>query len=107
MQLVLSCKKELSCKGCKDGSKPPIANAGADQAISLPGDSATLDGSGSSDPEGNITTYQWTKISGPASSNIISASASKTTVKNLAAGIYQFELKVNDDGGLFQKIRCR
>jgi hypothetical protein len=32
-----------------------------------------------------------------------SASASKTIVKNLAAGIYQFELKVNDDGGLFSK----
>jgi hypothetical protein len=38
MILFISCRKELSCKGCKDSNKPPIANAGADQIITLPKD---------------------------------------------------------------------
>jgi len=61
----ISCKKELSCEGCKDGNKPPIANAGADQTITLPIDSVMLDGSASTDLDNNITSYAWTKISGP------------------------------------------
>lgn len=61
----ISCKKELSCEGCKDGNKPPIANAGSDQTINLPVNSVTLDGSSSTDPDKNIVNYRWTKISGP------------------------------------------
>jgi hypothetical protein len=98
-----SCKKELSCEGCKDGNKPPIANAGADQTITLPKDSVMLDGSASTDSDGTITTYKWTKIAGPVSPNIINANSSKTSVKSLVAGVYQFELTVTDDGGLFSK----
>ena len=41
----LSCKKEYSCEGCRDGNKPPVANAGPDQVITLPTDSVSLDGS--------------------------------------------------------------
>jgi hypothetical protein len=39
------CKKEYSCEGCINGNKPPIANAGPDQVITLPTDSVSLDGS--------------------------------------------------------------
>ena len=44
----------------------PIANAGANQIITLPLDSVTLSGVASFDPNGTIVSYSWTKISGPA-----------------------------------------
>ena len=50
-----------------------------------------------------ISGWQWTKVSGPASFAIINASAEKTIVKNLAGGVYQFELKVTDNVGLSAK----
>ena len=59
----LSCKKERSCEGCINGNKPPIAVAGPDQVITLPTDSVSLDGNASSDPDGIISNWLWTKIS--------------------------------------------
>ena len=90
----VSCKKEYSCEGCKDGNEPPIAIAGPDQVITLPTDSVLLDGSSSSDPDGMISSYLWTKISGPASFNINNYSLATTVVKNLSAGTYQFEYTI-------------
>ena len=84
-------------------NRPPVANAGADQTITLPTNTVTLNGSGSTDPDNNITSYTWTKISGPSSFNIANANAVQTQVTNLVQGIYQFELKVTDAGGLFQR----
>ena len=104
----ISCKKETPCEGCATKSnKPPIAAAGPDQVITLPIDSVSLDGRSSSDPDGSISNYLWTKISGPVSSNIIKPSDSLTKVKSLVAGSYLFELKVTDNGGLFAKDTLR
>jgi len=104
----ISCKKEYSCEGCatKD-NKPPIAIAGPDKVITLPTDSVLLDGNGSSDPDGMISEWLWTKISGPASFNILKPIDSFTKVKTLIVGTYQFELKVTDNGGLFSKDTMR
>ena len=94
--LLVSCKKEnLS-------NHPPVANAGTDRTIDLPG-KGDLNGSGSSDPDNNITSYRWTKISGPPSFKIENADAAQTLVENLVQGIYEFELKVTDADGLFSK----
>ncbi len=101
--IILSCKKEYSCENCIGGNQPPIANAGPDQTILLPINNVTLDGSASRDRDGYITGYQWTKISGPSSFNIVNANAVQTQVTNLVQGIYQFELKVTDAGGLSAK----
>jgi hypothetical protein len=98
-----SCKKERSCEGCNENNKPPIAIAGPDQVITLPTDSVSLDGSSSSDPDGTISEWLWTKITGPASSTIVSVTKEKTVVNNLDTGIYRFELKVTDNAGLFAK----
>jgi hypothetical protein len=84
----LSCQKELSCEGCKDNNKSPIANAGIDQTITLPQDSALLDGSASTDPDATIISYKWTKIAGPVSSTISKPDSSKTMVRSLVAGVY-------------------
>src|SRR6187397_3301926 len=99
----ISCKKETSCEGCAEKNKPPIAVAGPDQAITLPIDSVSLDGRSSSDPDGSISNYLWTKISGPSSFNIIKPTDSLTKVKALVAGTYLFELRVTDNGGLSAK----
>ena len=106
--LSISCKKERSCEGCATkNNKPPIAVAGPDQVITLPTDSVSLNGINSSDPDGTISVWLWTKISGPASFNIINPSDSTTKIKTLVIGIYQFELKVTDDGGLSAKDTMR
>ena len=101
--LYVSCKKEYSSENCLESNKAPIANAGRDTLLVLPVDSINLDGSASSDPDGTISRFQWTKISGTASVIIISASAARTALKNLAVGAYQFELKITDNGGLSAK----
>ena len=100
--LFISCTKEYSCENCNQ-NKFPIANAGPDQIINLPTDSASVDGSASRDPDGAISSFQWRKISGPSSFNIKNASASRTAITNLVIGSYQFELKVTDNKGLFAK----
>jgi PKD domain/Kelch motif len=100
MQVILSCKKEKLCDNCNEINKPPIAIAGPDQLIALPTDSVLLDGRSSSDPDGTISNWLWTKISGPALINFNNSTSSFVVVKNLIAGTYLFELKVTDNGGL-------
>ena len=77
---------------------PPTANAGTDQSITLPANTVSLNGSGT-DPDGTISAYSWTKISGPASGTITNANSASTTVTGLVQGVYQFELKVTDNNG--------
>ena len=99
----LSCKKpDVSCEDCEE-NKRPIAVAGPDQLITLPADSCLLDGSASSDPDGTISNWLWTKISGPASFTIVTALTSKTSLRDLDTGVYRIELMVKDNGGLSEK----
>src|SRR4051812_17112142 len=76
----------------------PTANAGVDQTITLPTNSVSLTGSGA-DPDGTITGYTWTKISGPAAGTITTPNSANTTVTGLVQGTYKFELKVTDNNG--------
>lgn len=82
---------------------PPVANAGLNQTVLLPANSVNLDGSNSSDPDNNISTYLWTKVSGPSTFNITSPASMQTSATGLVQGVYQFELKVTDAGGLFAR----
>jgi hypothetical protein len=76
----------------------PIANAGADQTIVLPANSVTLNGAGT-DPDGTITSYQWTWVSGPQQYEIVSPGQAQTVVSGLAEGVYEFQLTVTDNRG--------
>jgi hypothetical protein len=77
----------------------PIAFAGTDIRLILPGNSLTLDGSASNDPDGTIVSYTWRKLAGPQLLNIASPNSATTLISNLFEGTYQFELKVVDNDG--------
>ena len=75
----------------------PIADAGDDQNVAT-GSLVTLDGSGSSDADGDLLTYNWSFTSRPDGSN---ATLSDSTVVNPAFtadinGTYVVSLVVND-----------
>lgn len=76
----------------------PVANAGSDASITLPTSSITLNGSGS-DPDGNIYSYLWNYVSGPAGSNLTTPTQATTSVSGLVQGTYIFRLTVADNQG--------
>ncbi|MBX2842436.1 MAG: PKD domain-containing protein [Flammeovirgaceae bacterium] len=76
---------------------PPNAIAGNDTTIYLPNNSLQLDGSFSSDTDGNITTYLWTKKSGPKSFKIENQNTEKPLLSELEEGVYELSLEVTDD----------
>ncbi len=80
--LFTSCQKENSCDNCNSNppttnKKPPIASAGPDKIITLPVNSVEVNGIGSSDPDGTIVAYLWTKISGSSSFHILTPTSQK------------------------------
>ncbi|WP_120515994.1 PKD domain-containing protein [Chitinophaga barathri] len=77
---------------------PPVARAGSDITVTLPANSAELNGSESTDEDGTVNTYSWTKISGPDVS-IATPAAAVSSISGLEAGVYVFELRVTDDKG--------
>ena len=74
----------------------PVANAGTNQSVVL--GNVTLDGSASSDANGDALTYRWVLQSKPANSNAVLAGAAsaKPTFTADQAGVYVFSLVVND-----------
>lgn len=76
----------------------PTANAGTDQTITLPTTTVSLTGSGS-DSDGTISSYLWSKVSGPAGSSITTPNSQNTTVTGLTTGTYIFQLIVTDNNG--------
>jgi hypothetical protein len=78
-------------------NQPPVANAGVDQTI-LIGDTVTLNGSGSYDPDGDPLKYTWEIISKPAGS-IAPLSNPETKTPSFVpdiAGQYVVQLTASD-----------
>ena len=75
-------------------NRPPVANAGPDQSVSK-GVAATLDGSGSSDPDGTAVTYQWVQTAGPGVV-LSGTTAVKPTFTPTVLGTHTFQLTVSD-----------
>ncbi len=80
-------------------NQAPNADAGNNRTITLPANSTTLSGSGSTDADGNIATYQWQQISGPSASTLSATNTVGITVSNLVAGTYIYRLTVTDNDG--------
>jgi ribosomal protein L14 len=80
-------------------NQPPTANAGNNITMTLPLNSTNLNGGSSTDADGTITTYGWTRVSGPATYTLANAGAAATGLSNLVAGVYTFRLTVTDNDG--------
>ncbi|OUJ71091.1 Ig-like domain-containing protein [Hymenobacter crusticola] len=80
-------------------NQAPVANAGANQVITLPTSSATLSGSGT-DADGTIASYAWNQVSGPNTATFTNKTVAQPVVSGLAAGTYVFSLIVTDNLGL-------
>jgi len=76
---------------------PPVANAGANQAARMR-NTVTLNGSGSSDVEGNALTYSWSLVTVPAHSRAALSATTSMSPQFMAdkAGTYTAQLVVND-----------
>ncbi len=70
----------------------PISNAGADQTITLPTNSVSVNGSASKDQDngGLISAWSWKQSSGPSTATITSPLTAATTITGLQAGVYVF-----------------
>jgi hypothetical protein len=101
---MISCHKEYSCENCNaEENQLPIARAGANQFLQLPLDSLLLDGSASMDPDGQISTYAWSVISGPAGYRFTNYLSVRTIMKSLVAGSYHVQLVIMDNVGATAK----
>lgn len=111
VMVFVSCKKEKDVsisQPSPTSNRAPIANVGADVSIALSSCSdktgfADLDGSGSTDADGDILTFNWKKIYGPWSYLIQHPTSAKVRVEKLLPGEYAFELRVRDETGLTSK----
>ncbi|MBU2591893.1 MAG: PKD domain-containing protein [Patescibacteria group bacterium] len=85
----------------KTANISPIANAGLDQTAHV-GSIVTLDGSGSSDPDGNIPlTYEWSFVSMPTGSTALFSNSKivNPTFTTDLPGDYVLQLVVTDSLG--------
>ncbi len=78
-------------------NQAPVANAGANKAITLPTNSTSLSGSASTDADGTIASYLWQQVSGPSASTLSATNTANINVSNLQAGVYTYRLTVRDN----------
>jgi len=81
---------------CQGGNQPPVANAGPDQNVTV-NTLVTLDGGGSSDPDGGPSPlgYSWSQLSGPAVT-LSGAGTASPSFTPTVTGAYAFRLAVSD-----------
>lgn len=79
-------------------NKKPVARAGKDQSITTSDATIALSASASSDADGSIVRYIWTKIAGPSKGILSGATTQSLKISDLAsAGTYKYQLKVIDN----------
>jgi len=78
-------------------NRDPTANAGIDQTVAV-NSVVTLDGSASSDPDGDPRTFAWIQMAGPVVA-LAGADTPNPTFTPTVTGVYVFQLRVTDDDG--------
>ena len=76
---------------------PPVADCGQERAVVF--NEITFDGTGSTDPDGTVDSYEWTLQH--EDGFIITASGATPTISNLMRGFYDVTLKVYDNQSAF------
>lgn len=76
-----------------------LSNAGPNQSVTLPVNTATLTGTGSGATNTTISSYRWMQLSGPPNLIWGNTTTASTNIAGLTAGSYQFELIVADNTG--------
>lgn len=83
------------CPSPTPTNQAPVANAGANQSVN-PGDAVTLNGVGSSDPDGDTLSFAWVQTAG---TNVTLTDADKSTATFTApvgTEVLTFQLTVSD-----------
>jgi len=78
-------------------NNPPDCDAGGDLTVAV-GEPVELDGTGSSDPDGDPLTYSWVLVDAPGgiTSSITDSTSAVATLIPEAPGLYTVELTVSD-----------
>jgi len=75
---------------------PPTANAGNNITVILPDNTATLDGSLSTDNDTQTLNYNWEQVYGPSVISFDDNTSINPNISNLEEGIYKVKLTVDD-----------
>jgi hypothetical protein len=97
LKRILSDIKEIPVVPAQPGNHPPIANAGPDQTKALES-IVHLDGSGSTDQDGQLLSFVWSFVTRPAGSTaeLDAPTSVKPSFIIDRAGSYRLQLIVND-----------
>ena len=76
-------------------NRVPSADAGQDQTVRIQ-DTVTLDGSGSTDADGDPLLFSWSQVEGPQQVVLQGASDVRARFSPDRVGVYRFELVVHD-----------
>lgn len=92
---------EISFTTASTNNLEPTAVAAATTSLLIVGETVQLDGSGSSDPDGDTLVYNWTLVGAPQGSNasLSGVSEESPTLVTDVEGSYTFELTVSDQIG--------
>lgn len=75
----------------------PVANAGKDRLVVLPMNATAITAS-ASDSDGSISSYSWSKVSGPSCS-LSGTTSAMLKVASMVGGSYTFRVTVKDNSG--------
>jgi lysophospholipase L1-like esterase len=89
---------------CRRNDIPPIARAGNDTTITTNSLPIILNGSSSTDADGNITEYNWVKLpNSPSGGTLANANSAMATASSFSGGQYKYQLTVTDNIGISSK----
>lgn len=81
-------------------NKPPVVQAGLDTTYAYGDAKSVVDLTGTAtDADGTVVAYLWSQVSGPTTAIIADPGSAATSISNMAAGAYVFQLMATDSKG--------